>query len=256
MSNPLFDPRLIPLKRERAARMGPDYFLHERAFGDILQRVELTNRRFGKAVLLGYSGDDWASRLQRIGVASVESADLLDGGAISQGTDLCISVGLLDTAEPLPAVLAAVGFALAPGALFIGAFAGADSLPALRSAMRATDDAQGSAAGAHIHPRIDAPSFAALLSAAGFVDAVVDIDRVRLRYAGLDALVRDLRAMAATNRLIERPRSPVLRKGLERARDAFGRGSGERTTETIEIVHFAAWLPDSARPGYSSRMSR
>ena len=162
---------------------------------------------------------------------------------LPEDPDLCLSVGALDTAEPLPAVLSALRHMLAPDALFIGALAGGNSLPALRAAMRAADEQDGGAA-PHVHPRIDPPSFAALLGDAGFVMPVVDIDRVRLRYASLDALIRDLRAMAATNILSERPRRAVLRRGLAAAREAFeALGEQGKTPETIEIIHFAAWTP-------------
>ena len=116
----------------------------------------------------------------------------------------------------------------------------------LRAAMAAADRADG-AARAHLHPMIDAASFGGLLGAAGFVDPVVDIDRVTLSYASLDRLVGDLRGMAATNRLIERPRQGLSRAGLAAARAQFRAAADDgRTTERIEIVHFSGWAPVGA----------
>ena len=237
----LFDPTLMPLRRARAVRIGGDRFLHERAFADCLERIGAARREFHSAVIFGDAGDDWPQRLRDAGVEAVTS--MAAGSPLLEDPDLCLSVGALDTAEPLPAVLAALRHMLAPDALFIGAFAGGNSLPALRAAMRAADEHDGGAA-PHVHPRIDPPSFAALLGNAGFVMPVVDIDRVRLRYASLDALVRDLRAMATTNILAERPRRPILRRGLAAARKVFETlGEQGKTPETIEIIHFAAWTP-------------
>jgi hypothetical protein len=49
--------------------------------------------------------------------------------------------------------------------------------------------------------------------------------------------------MAATNVLIARPRF-VDRKARSAAINAFAvAGDGERTVETFEILHFAAWKP-------------
>jgi hypothetical protein len=89
---------------------------------------------------------------------------------------------------------------------------GADTLPELRSAMRAADQVTGEAT-AHVHPRIEAAALAPLLSAAGFAEPVVDIDRVRVAYASLNRLVADLRGMGTTNVLAARSRRPVTAPG-------------------------------------------
>jgi hypothetical protein len=102
---------------------------------------------------------------------------------------------------------------------------------------------------ARTHPRIEASALAGLLSAAGFVMPVVDVDRVRLRYASLGDLVRDLRAMAATSLLSDRA-PPLTRRILREASDAFAaRGSDGRTTEEIEILHFIGWTGVSGTAG-------
>ena len=98
---------------------------------------------------------------------------------------------------------------------------------------------------AKTHPRIEAPTLAQLLAAAGYSMPVVDIDRVTLRYASLDKLVCDLRSMGATSVLAHRP--PALtKKALTRARKAFvALASGEKTEEIVEILHFLAWNQQS-----------
>ncbi len=107
--------------------------------------------------------------------------------------------------------------------------------------MRAADTVQG-VASPHVHPRIEAAALAPLLADAGFVRPVVDIDRVNVRYRNLGGLIADLRAMGATNVLVERPRRGLSRQALAAAIAQFAAaGDGERTTETFEILHFAAW---------------
>jgi hypothetical protein len=128
---------------------------------------------------------------------------------------------------------------LRPGGLLLGAIAGGQSLPNLRSAMLAADGKSGKAS-PHVHPRIEAPGLAQLLTDAGFSKPVVDIDRVDLAYRSLDGLVRDLRLMGATNVLSTRSPNPVSRKGLEAARAAFCE-RGDPPREQVEILHFAAW---------------
>ncbi|MGH6783918.1 MAG: methyltransferase domain-containing protein, partial [Sphingomicrobium sp.] len=62
-----------------------------------------------------------------------------------------------------------------------------------------------------------------------------------LRYSSLGDLVRDLRAMGATGVLAERP-PPLSKAAARRAAEAFGQaGSGGRTEELVEILHFLGW---------------
>lgn len=247
MSGPIFDPALLPLRRERARRMGGEAFLHARAFDEILDRIGAVSRGFRSAMIYGHGEPDWPQRLAAIGVRDVTLVEPGSDTPLPIAPELCVSIGALDTAEPLPALLAALRATLAADGLLVGAIVGGDSLPALRTAMRAADGDDG--ASAHIHPRIPPASMAALLNGAGFVMPVVDVDRVRLRYSNLDALVRDLRGMAGTNRLLARPRRPILRTGLAAARRAFDDLAEDgRTTEIIEIIHFAGWTagPKSA----------
>jgi hypothetical protein len=107
--------------------------------------------------------------------------------------------------------------------------------------MRVADFVMG-AASPHIHPRIEASALAPLLSQAGFVMPVVDVDRVSVSYPSFARLVADLRAMGATNILRERPRRALSKQAQAAAALAFeGAGDGVTTLETFEILHFAAW---------------
>ena len=232
----LFDPELLKLRRKRAARLDGDFFLHERAFADCLQRIGLVARRFERALLLGCTNQGWPELLQRF-------AAQVDVEEISATYDLCLSIGTLDTIDDLPIALTGLRSVLAPDAFFIGALAGGDTLPQLRKAMRAADSVQGGSV-PHVHPRIEAAALAGLLSAAGFVDPVVDVDRVAASYASLGDLVRDLRATGVTNVLQERSRRPLTKAARAAAIESFASaGRDGRTVETFEILHFAAWAP-------------
>jgi SAM-dependent methyltransferase len=250
----LFDLNLRAVRRDRAARTGPELFLLERAFVDCLERIELMQRRFASALLLGCPDPQWPARL---GVAAdkVEAADpgrlfghhsggvqVVEDDWVPEETayDLVLAIGTLDTVNELPRALAACRRSLRPGGLLIGACSGGDTVPRLRSAMLAADRLSGAAA-AHVHPRIEASALAPLLDLAGFTGAVVDVDRVQVRYGSLLQMVRDLRAMAATNLLVARPRRALTRKELAAAEQNFASDSEGRTTETFEILHFAAW---------------
>lgn len=257
MAADLFDTDLRARRRDRAFRRGPELFLHERAFIDCLERVGLVQRQFRSALLIGCPDPGWRERL----AATVGRLDVLDPGRLfaraaggeqivedswvptGADYDLCLTIGTFDTINDIPRFLQAVRGALQPDSLLLGAIAGGDSLPQLRGAMRAADQAEGAAA-PHVHPRIEAAALTLLLTSAGFIMPVVDVDRARVSYASLDRLIRDLRSMSATNVLRVRPRTPMSRRALAAARASFATsGDGERTIETFEILHFAAWTP-------------
>lgn len=252
----LFDPRLRALRRDRAFRTGRALFLYERAFDDILDRLSLIARRFDRALLIGCPDPGWKDRLSQ----KVSSVDVIDPGPLfaqaADGTsvvedamglppahyDLCVAVGTLDSVNDLPRALLTIRSSLKPDSLFIGALAGGNMLPRLRGAMRAADQHCGIAS-PHIHPRIDAPSLAGLLSAAGFAIPVVDVDRARVAYSSLADLVRDLRGMGTTNILLQRSRRPLSRGAAAAAARHFASAADEngRTVEEFETLHFAAW---------------
>jgi len=253
----LFDMELRVLRRDRAARLGPELFLLERAFEDCLDRIGLVQRRFRSALLIGSPDPNWPERLGEL-VDRVEVADpgplfanAANGREIIEDRwepptaayELIVSIGTLDTVNDLPRALRSIREAMAPEGLLIGAMSGGDTLPQLRSAMRSADQLSGGAS-AHVHPRIEASAVAPLLSSAGFVMPVVDVDRVQVSYSSFDRLVGDLRAMAATNVLTARSRRSLTRDALDAAAQSFAAaGDGERTVEIFEILHFAAWVP-------------
>jgi hypothetical protein len=253
----LFDMQLRALRRDRTARIGPELFLYERAFDECLDRISLLHRRFERALLIGSPDWDWPSRLSEF----ASDVDVRDPGPLfaraasgetivedrwtpeADSYNLVLAIGTLDSVNELPRALIATRFAMRPEGLFIGALSGGDTLPQLRSAMRTADQVSG-AASPHVHPRIEAAALAPLLSAAGFINAVVDVDRAQVSYPSLSRLVADLRRMAATNILTARARTPLSRAAAAAATKSFADSSENgRTTETFEILHFACWAP-------------
>jgi hypothetical protein len=259
----LFDMELRSLRRDRAYRRGAELFLHQRAFDDCLDRLSIVRRSFRSALLVGCPDPEWPERLRAFAttVEIIEPGPLFAGAAgatcINEDSwagkprsfDLCVAVGTLDSVNDLPGALQSIRSALGEDSLLIGAMAGGDSLPRLRAAMYAADQSMGSAS-AHVHPRIDGPTLAGLITACGFTMPVIDVDRVRLSYRSLMRLVSDLRSMGATNLLHARSRAPLTRAAMSAAQlDFAAAGDGQRTIEQIEILNFAAWTPATAKHG-------
>jgi hypothetical protein len=257
VASDLFDMQLRSLRRDRAFRTGPELFLLERAFDDVLDRLAFVQRRFRSALLIGCPDPGWIRRLAEATetVVAVDPGRLFATSAGAQfrggddlptaieAFDLCVAIGTLDTANDPPALLRAVREAMAPDSLLIGTISGGDTLPRLRSAMRAADMVTGAAA-PHVHPRIEASALTMLLAGAGFAMPVVDVDRVEVAYPSLAKLVADLRGMAATNLLSDRPRRGLSRLAWAAAQADVSRGgTAARTVETFELLNFAAWTP-------------
>ena len=253
----LFDMTARAQRRDRALRSGAVLFAHETAFADIMERIGEVHRAFSSALLVGCPDPLWPDRLRQScgevtvvdpGAGFARAADGLqmaeDELDLEPGSfDLCVAIGTLDTVNDLPGALLRLRLLLRPDSLLIGAIAGGDTLPRLRQAMRAADALTG-AASPHVHPRIEPAAFAQLLSAAGLVMPVVDVERLRVSYPSLRKLVADLRGMGATNVLEARPRAPLGQAALRAAEQDFMSGASDaRTVETFEMLHFAGWSP-------------
>ena len=245
MSAPIFDQSLHRLRRQRSARTGGDRFLQERAFGECLDRLADIRTPIAAALIVGEPGDGWIAALSDVlPGATVKAANAEDLPRLEPGAfDLCLSIGELETSNDLTIAAFTLRHLLSPGGLLLGAIVGGNSLPRLRAAMLAADRLRGAAA-PRIHPTVDGPSLAALLTAVGLTEPVIDIDRIDVAYASLDRLVNGLRAMGCTNILSDRSRRPLDRRQRAVARDAF-LGGADHATEQFELLHFTAWAPQS-----------
>lgn len=267
-----FDRRLRRLRRDRAAaRFGEANYLHRMAADDLLDRLDFVKREFINALDLGSADGYLARRLAERGlnVTALDPGRLFaraSGGAQADedqlpfaggSFDLVMSVGTLDTVNDLPGALVLIRRALRPDGLFLAAFTGAGSLPRLREAMIAADEAEGNAASPRIHPQIDVRAAGDLLTRAGFALPVVDSRRVRVRFGDLSGLVADLRGMAATNILLSRSRKPLGRIGLAAAMAAFAAGADAdgKTGEQFDILYLTGWAPSPDQPRPARRGS-
>ncbi|HEX4738894.1 MAG TPA: methyltransferase domain-containing protein [Allosphingosinicella sp.] len=268
---PIFDRRLRRLRRDRAAARfaGADY-LHRLAADELIERLDLVRRSFTRALDLG-CGDSWlAERLRARGMEVVAAdagfAFARAGGGVQcdedflpfgdGAFDLIVSVGVLDSVDDLPGALLLIRRALRPDGLFLAAMAGAGSLPKLRAAMLGADEVEG-AVSPHIHPQIDVRAAGDLLVRAGFALPVVDAEGIDVRFPDLFTLVRDLRAMAATNILTSRVHKPIGRFGLAAAAADFASRADPdgKTAERFEILHLLGWAPSPDQPKPARRGS-
>jgi SAM-dependent methyltransferase len=266
-----FDRALRRRRRDRAARRFADAdYLHRMAADDLLERLDSVTRRFDRALDLGCGGGYLTEALRARGIEVVAADPGLAFARAADGVqcdedrlpfadgsfDLVVSLGALDNVNDLPGALILIRRALKSDGLFLGAFAGAGTLPRLRGAMLAADAAEGGAA-PRIHPQIDVRAAGDLLTRAGFTLPVVDCHGVDVRFPSLPALVRDLRAMGATNVLANRSIRPLGRFALGAAMADFAAHADPdgKTAERFEIIHLLGWAPAPSQPKPAKRGS-
>ena len=194
-SGPAFRPALRRLRRDRAAAaVGDADYLLRRAADELIERLRLVKRRLrrrARSRLRRRLPDGAAARARaRASTAADPGAPFAArGGGVQCDEDrLPFADGALrprrlgrrrsTRVNDLPGALLLIRRALRPDGLFLAAFAGAGSLPRLRSAMRAAEEAEGGAASPRIHPQIDVRAAGDLLARAGFALPVADVEGV------------------------------------------------------------------------------
>lgn len=266
----IFDRRLRRLRRDRAAAGFPQYsFLRDAIVEGLLDRLDLVTRSFSQALDLGTADGSLARALGARGidvVACDAGARFASGGVQCdedrlpfepESFDLIVSAGVLDSVNDVPGALIQCRRALRPDGLFLAGFVGAGSLPRLRSALLAADEAAGGGVPQRIHPLIDVRSAGDLLTRAGFALPVADSEPLDVGYADPLRLMTDLRGMAATNMLAGQAPPRLSRRRLATILDSFAAQGGPdgRVRERFELVFMTGWAPAPDQPKPARRGS-
>ncbi|HEY8579740.1 MAG TPA: SAM-dependent methyltransferase, partial [Beijerinckiaceae bacterium] len=101
-----------------------------------------------------------------------------------------------------------------------------------------------------VAPFADVRALGGLLQRAGFALPVTDVETVTVRYATMFGLMKDLRAMGATNVMTERSRRPTPRGLFLRAAQIYAERFADadgRVRATFEIVWLSGWAPHESQ---------
>lgn len=264
----LFDQPLLMARRERAAAGAAAHdFLLRRVAEDFRERLAFISRRFPLAANIG-AHHGVLSRTLR-GVSGIETMiDVEPCGALlarcdgprvrahadalpfaDGALDLVVSGLALHLIDDLPGALAQIRRALKPDGLFLGALLGGETLAELRAAWILAETETGGVS-PRVAPFADTRALGGLLRRAGFALPVADMDSVTVTYPSPLALMRDIKAMGASNMLAARRRAPVTRRLLARAAEIYGQRFGladGRVAATFEIVTLSAWAPHESQ---------
>lgn len=263
----IFDRRLLRMRQRRALAAGPATFLLDRVAEELAERVSVVLRQFHRAVDLGTPTDAVRRALAAGGkiaalVAAAPAIDPADNSPLRVAADeealpfadgsldLVVSGLALQFVNDLPGTLIQIRRALKPDGLLLAAMIGGDSLAELREAFAEAESEIEGGVSPRVSPFADLRDLGGLMQRAGYALPVIDSDRLTVRYDSPIALMRDLRAMGASNMLTERRRTPLRRATLQRMLEIYARRFADadgRLRATFEIVWLTGWAPHESQ---------
>jgi SAM-dependent methyltransferase len=238
---------------------GHDDFVMKLALADLDDRLSTVTRDFEQAIILSPDARPLptttrsaSSRFAFERAASIlpmSGVPLVDPEALDlprRCYDLIVSLFDLDVVDDVPGFLARARAHLRPDGLFLAAAIGGDSLTELREAFLAADEEIGGGAYLRVAPFIPLSAAAGLLQRAGFALPVSDVETHTVRYQSPLSLMRELKALGASNPLAERPGRPATMRLIRSATQHYERLAADpdgRVRATLEIVWLSGWAP-------------
>ncbi|MFZ2099732.1 MAG: methyltransferase domain-containing protein [Oricola sp.] len=258
----IIDLKQVRANQRRAAKQateGAD-FLFRAVADDVALRLSPVTRTFERGILLV---PEAAPDLAESPLAALDRFRMSEDGANealgleAACYDLAISLLTLHESNDTPGILAQIRRALKPDGLFLACVPGGDTLAELRESLLSAEVELTGAANARVLPFIDVRDAGSLLQRAGFALPVADAETLTVRYDTMFHLMRDLRAMGATNTLFSRSRrfaSPAL---FQKAAEHYALNHADpdgRIRATFTSVWMSGWAPHDSqqkplRPG-------
>ncbi len=261
----VFDRRLARARLARAYASGAAGFLLDHVAAEFPERLSAVLRPFPRVLDLGTPGPVLAQALAArapdllVHAAPVAAALGQGGGAVADeealpfaagSFDLVVSALALQGVNDLPGALVQIRRVLAADGLFMGCLIGGQSLQELRLAFAEAEEMVMGGVSPRVAPFADLRDMGGLLQRAGFALPVTDVDTLTVRYASIFGLLRDLRAMGATNALVARDRRPLRRAVLMRAAEIYQSRFADpdgRLRATFEFVWLSGWAPHESQ---------
>jgi SAM-dependent methyltransferase len=249
MTTPLlFDPRALALHRRRAAADPADFLLRHVAI-DMADRLAAVLRPFQDAAEIGSLTPAVFEALRPGFTGTLQRVDNIAEEILPLGAgtiDLALSALSLQFVNDLPGMLSQIRRALKPDGLLLAALIGGSTLSELREAFSQAElDIEGGVS-PRVAPFADVRDMGGLLQRAGFALPVTDSDTLTVRYDNAFALMADLRAMGATNVMVQRRKSFTRRATLLRMADIYRERFCDpdgRVRATFEIIWISGWAP-------------
>lgn len=265
----IFDRELIAAHLRRRPP-GHDDFVTALVLEDLAHRLGTVTRRFEKALLIapdaanmpvgGRSAEGAFSFERASTVLGSEASPLVPAEPLTlphRDYDLIVSIFDLQVVDDVVGFLSRARAHLRGDGLFMAAAIGGDSLNELREAFLAADAELSGGAFGRVAPFIPLSEGGGLLQRAGLALPVADVETHTVRYASPLSVMRELKALAASNPLADHPTKPASRRLILAASEAYEKlasDSDGRVRATLEIVWLSGWAPHESqqkplRPG-------
>ena len=258
----IFDRELMS-RHLRRRPIGHDDFVTRLVLADLHERLGTVTRNFEQAIILSpdatylpRSGKSASGpfRFERAStVLPLAGVPLVDPEVLDlpqRGYDLIVSIFDLDVVDDVPGFLARARAHLRGDGLFIAAAIGGDSLTELREAFLSADAEVNGGAYLRVAPFIPLSEAAGLLQRAGLALPVSDVEHHTVRYSSALSLMRELKALGASNPLAERPTKPATLKLIQTATEAYQQLAADpdgRVRATLEIIWMSGWAPHESQ---------
>ena len=186
---------------------------------------------------VGWLSNSFAQKPTQVS-ADARALPLADGSIDVLFSNLC-----LQWVEDLDALFAGFRRVLKPHGLLLVSTFGPETLWELREAFAHADAAP------HVSPFADIAGFGDALVRAGFQQPVLDREDERTYYPDLPALMREQRAIGATNALASRRHTLTGRARFAAAANAYEAHREARgLPASWEIISAMAWAPEAGTP--------
>jgi SAM-dependent methyltransferase len=262
----IIDLKQVLANQRRAARLGTEGadFLFRAVVDDLALRLAAVTRNFERGVLFvppaapPITGSPFDAMERRDVPAGVENEAL---GLDPECYDLAVSLLTLHETNDTPGILTQIRRALKPDGLFLACVPGGDTLKELRESLLSAEVELTGAANARVLPFMDVRDAGGLLQRAGFALPVTDMETLTVRYDTMFHLMRDLRAMGATNTLQSRSRRFVTPALFHKAAEYYALNHADadgRIRATFTFVWMSGWVPHESqqkpqRPGSATK---
>jgi SAM-dependent methyltransferase len=263
MNQIVFDHAAMAKFRARALknRKGGEEFLLNHVAQDMADRLSFVDRKFENAAVT--SGN--AEFLPRNFLEGTRHAGTFFSKAgqtdwakhsdenppfAHKNLDLALSFLSLHDTNDTPGALIQMRNMLKPDGLMMAVLPASDTLNELRECLLAAETEISGGASPRVHPLVDVRSAGTLLQRAGYALPVVDQETITVRYSTMFDLMKDLRAMGASNALALRSRKPLKKSVIVRAAqlyaERFSQADG-KIPATFSFLWLSGWAPDKSQ---------
>lgn len=261
LSPQTFDRTLIARNLARRKQTGD--FVTALVLNDLEERLSAVTRTIRKALILGPDAlalpatgktHDGPFAFTRIGTSLPRPGlNLADPEALDlpeNHYDLIVSINDMQVVNDVVGYLTRIRAHLAPDGLFLAAFPGNMTLTELRQAFLSADAEVTGGVAPRVAPFIQLGDAGGLLQRAGFALPVTDVETHVVRYASPLALMRDLKALGASNPLADRSRRLLPRAVLAQAAASYADLAADpdgRVRATLELIWLSGWAPHESQ---------